>query len=172
MPRRNGSHDPDPASSLPVAAVLLVLLFGPGLGGFLPPAAAQRTTGTVNVGVQVGQLGGVTGKLYRGPRTAYTGLLTTDGKEFVDLYLHRLHERPLPDSLVHLYAGAGLVVGAQRLDERVPTPSLGPSAQMGLNFYAERFEVFVQATPTLALLPTVDFKIGGSVGLRYRLWDP
>ena len=171
MPRR--TDVPDPAwrlPPLPPSLSVFFLLVGIGIGA-LPtvPTVAQRTTGTVNVGLQVGQPAGVTGKVYRGPRSAYSGLLTTDGDDFVNLYVHRLHERPLPDSLVHLYGGPGLLVGAHRLDEHVPTPGLGPSVQLGLNFYAERFEVFVQATPVLRVLPSVTPEIGGSVGLRYRL---
>lgn len=169
MPRLNWSPDLGPASRPLAIGVALLLLFGPAWGP-IHPAAAQRTSGTVNVGVQVGQPGGLTGKVYRSPRWAYSGLLTTDGDDFVDLYVHRLYERPLPDSLVHLYAGPGLLVGAQRLDEHVPAPGLGPSVQVGLNFYAERFEVFVQATPVLRVLPSVTPVLGGSVGLRYRLW--
>ena len=132
------------------------------------PTAAQRSVGTTTFGVQVGQPGGITGKLYREPPIAYDGLFTTDGNDFVSLYIHRLWERPLPDSLVHLYAGPGLILEGHSL-QADPTPQVGMSAEAGLNFFLERFEVFLHVTPALRLLPDYGTRWGGSVGLRYRL---
>ena len=146
-----------------------VLLLGVGLLLFgAAPLHAQRSKGTVTLGLQIGQPGGVTGKIYRSPNTAYTGLITTNGDDFAALYLHRLHERPLPDSLLHLYVGPGLLVGLERLPE-TPSPLVGLSTQIGLNFYAERFEVFIMTTPTIRFLPNFTPTLGGSVGLRYTL---
>jgi len=145
--------------------LVLCLLFG---GGFaLPTASAQRTPGSYNVGFQVGKPSGLTGKIYRSNHTAYAGLFTTDGDDSVGLRLHRHWERPLPDSLVYLYAGPGLLVGGNNLDTRDPLPEIGPSIQAGLNFYKKRFEVFLHVTQTLRFLPNVGFSVGGSVGLRY-----
>lgn len=132
------------------------------------PSAAQRSEGTTTFGVQVGQPGGITGKLYRDAPIAYDGLFTTDGNDFVSLYVHRLWERPLPDSLVHLYAGPGLVLEGRSLQSS-PTPQIGLSAEAGLNFFLDRFEVFLHITPALRLLPDQGTRWGGSVGLRYRL---
>ena len=146
----------------------LLLLNGGELFVGTGPVHAQRSEGTVTIGLQIGEPGGLTGKVYRSPHTAYTGLLTTDGDNFAALYLHRLHERPLPDSLLHLYVGPGLLVGAERLTG-TPSPRVGLSTQIGLNFYAERFEVFVLTTPTLLFLPDFTPMVGGSVGLRYTL---
>jgi hypothetical protein len=172
MPRSNDALDVGPASSFSSSLLGLLLLFGLGMGRLLPsPAVAQRAPGAVNVGLQVGDPGGVTAKLYRSRHRAYTALFTTDGDGFT-LFGHRLHERPLPDSLLHLYAGPGLVVGTRTLAEKTPTPNLGLSVQVGLNFYAQRFEVFLELTPVLRVLPTFDPDIGGSVGLRYRLRRP
>ena len=145
------------------------LLLGVGDLLFEPtPVRAQRSKGAVTLGLQVGEPGGLTGKVYRSPNTAYTGLLTTDGDDFAALYLHRLHERPLPDSLLHLYVGPGLLVGSKRLTG-TPAPQVGLSTQIGLNFYAERFEVFILTTPTLLFLPDFTPTVGGSVGLRYTI---
>jgi hypothetical protein len=130
------------------------------------PGHAQRARGTVTIGPQVGQPGGVSGKLYRSPQTAYEALVTTDGNESVSLYLHRLHERALPDSLLYLYLGPGLLTGVRQLGES-PTPTAGISSQVGLNFYAERFEVFLHVTPGLRFLPDPRGTLGASVGLRY-----
>ncbi len=151
-------------SCWPTGLVLVVLL------GLLPaaPSVAQRSVGTTTFGVQVGQPGGVTGKLYRASPIAYDGLFTTDGNDFVSLYVHRLWERPLPDSLVHLYAGPGLLLEGRSL-QSTPTPQVGLSAEAGLNFFLKRFEVFLHVTPSLRLYPDQGTRWGGSVGLRYRL---
>lgn len=150
----------------------VIVLLGLGLWLLIPSLAqAQRAAGAFQIGPQVGQPGGLTGKLYRSPQTAYDGLFTTDGDEFVRIYLHRLHERPMPDSLMHLFFGPGLLLGGETLDT-TPAAELALSAEIGLNFYAKRFEVFLQATPTLHVLPTVTPRLGGSVGLRYVLRRP
>lgn len=148
-------------------AGMIVLVCMMGLSA-LHPAAAQRSVGTTTFGVQVGQPGGITGKLYREAPIAYDALFTTDGNDFVSLYVHRLWERPLPDSLVHLYAGPGIVLEGTSLQSD-PTPRMGVSAEAGLNFFLERFEVFLHVTPALRLVPAWDTQWGGSVGLRYRL---
>ena len=132
------------------------------------PGHAQRARGTVTLGPQVGQPGGISGKLYRSSQTAYEALVTTDGDETITLYLHRLHERALPDSLLYLYLGPGLLTGVRQLGGS-PTPLFGISGQVGLNFYAERFEVFLHLTPGLRFLPNPRRTMGASVGLRYTL---
>jgi len=133
------------------------------------PGHAQRSRGTTTVGLQVGQPGGITGKLYRSSQAAYQGLLTTNGNDFASLRVHWLQERALPDSLLHLYVGPGLLVGLEQIGGP-PVPQLGASAQVGLNFYAERFEVFLHVTPGLRFLPDPRTALGASVGLRYTLW--
>jgi len=145
----------------------LLLLCSVGVLLLSPSAAAQRAPGTFNLGMQVGQPSGMTGKLYRSAPTAYAGLFTTDADESAALYLYRLRERPLPDSLMHLYVGPGLLFGAHALDTPTPNPDLGLSLQAGLNFYADRFEVFLHVTPILRFLPKIRPGLGGSVGLRY-----
>jgi hypothetical protein len=132
------------------------------------PSKAQRSVGSTTFGVQVGQPGGITGKLYRASPIAYDALVTTDGDDFVSLYVHRLWERPLPDSLVHLYVGPGVLLEGRSL-QTDPTPQAGLSAEAGLNFFIEQFEVFLHVTPALRLAPAWGTRWGGSVGLRYRL---
>ncbi len=142
------------------------------VGGLLStPVLAQREPGSTTLGLQVGQPGGVTAKLYRTAPIAYDAVLTGDGDDFLRLYLHRLWERPLPESPMHVYYGPGGLIGAQRTAASL-RPELGLSASLGLNFYAERFEVFLHASPILHIHPTLDPTLGGSVGLRYDLHQP
>lgn len=170
MQRSNGLLAVSPARSVSPSVLVLVLLCGLGTGCLLPSSAvAQRAEGTTNVGLQVGQPGGVSAKYYHSRERAYATLITTDGDQILEFYMHQLRERPMPDSLVHLYAGPGLLLGTRTLDEPPPTPDLGLTVQVGLNFYAERFEVFLHATPVLRVLPAVTPGIGGSVGFRYLL---
>lgn len=170
MPRSNGSHDLFPVRPPPLCVVVLFAALTALIAR--TPVSAQRMPGTVNLGPQVGQPAGISGKWYRPDDTAYAGLVTTDGDDFVTMYVHRLQERPLPDSLLHLYAGPGLFIGGTALDEETPRATLGVSIQAGLNFYAERFEVFLHVTPTVRFLPSPKPRLGGSVGLRYVLWRP
>lgn len=137
-------------------------------GSFLHPARAQRTPGDVTLGLQVGAPGGIAAKVYRTETLAYDGIFTTDGRDFATLRVHRLWERPLPDSLVYLYAGPGLLVETRDLQSS-PAPHAGLSAELGLNLYVERFEVFLHITPSVRLVPNQWGSFGGSVGLRYRL---
>lgn len=135
------------------------------------PVLAQRDPGSTTLGLQVGQPGGVTAKLYRTSSIAYDAVLTGDGDDFLRLYLSRLWERPLPESPMHVYYGPGTLVGGRRTATAL-RPELGLSASLGFNFYAERFEVFLHVSPLLQLHPTLDPTLGGSVGLRYDLHQP
>lgn len=145
---------------------LLVLV-----GVLVPPAHAQRGSGSVNLGFQVGQPGGVTLKLYRNEQIAYDGLFTIDGDDFARVSVHRVWERPLPDSLMYLYYGPGMFIGGQNLDVD-PTLEIGLRAKLGLNFYADRFEVFLHVAPGLHVRPDLDPHIAAGVGLRYDLHQP
>lgn len=155
------------AGRTPIAALFALLLAA------FPPmeSGAQRAPGSVTVGFEVGHRGGATAKFYRSETVAYSSLVTTDGDDFFALYVHRLWERPLPNSLLHLYYGPGAQIGGQQLDT-TPTVQAGVNAQVGLNFYNKRFEVFLHVTPILHLHPSLTPRLAGSVGLRYNLIDP
>ena len=135
------------------------------------PAYAQRTAGSTTVGLQVGTPGGFTAKVYQSDGIAYDGVLTTDVDDYGRLSIHRLWERPLPDSLVYVYYGPGLGLAGQNLDTGL-TPEVELGLKVGFNFYAERFEVFLHATPVLRIRPNLHPRIGTSVGLRYDLTQP
>jgi hypothetical protein len=135
------------------------------------PTHAQREPGSLTVGAQAGRTSGLTVKLYRHPDTAYEALLTFDGDDFVQFGLFRLRERPVPDSLVHAFYGPGVLVG-EREPTTGPTPEFAVGAKAGINFYAERFEVFVHVTPATRVYPDLAPVIGGGFGLRYDLYQP
>ena len=150
---------------LPALLVVLVGLLCPS------PTVAQRQPGAAGIGFQVGRPGGLALKLYRPSPIAYDAVISTDGDDYVVSHYHRLWERPLPNSPLHLYLGPGLMVGVGDL-ARSPELRLGLSTEAGLNFYAERFEVFLHVTPTLRFLPSTRVTLDGNVGLRYYLRRP
>ncbi len=156
---------PRPAQALALMLVLALLI------ATASPAVAQRQPGALGAGFQVGRPGGLALKWYRSPPVAYDGIVSTDGNDFVVGHVHRLWERPLPDSPLHLFAGPGVVVGPSRLAQS-PRLRLGLSGEVGLNFYAERFEVFLHVTPVLRFLPSTQASIDANAGLRYYLRSP
>jgi len=154
-----------PPSVLFATLVVLSTVLAP------PPTSAQRQPGSAGLGFQIGQPGGLALKWYRPDSIAYDGVLSTDGDDFALGHVHRLWERAVPNSPLHLYAGPGALIGAERLSQS-PRLRLGLSTEVGLNFYAERFEVFLHVTPTLRFLPNTHLRVDGNVGLRYYLRFP
>jgi hypothetical protein len=150
---------------LRLLALLIVLIT---VGGVASPSVAQRQPGALGTGFQVGQPGGLALKWYRAAPITYDGILSTDGDDYIVARVHRLWERPIPDSPLHLYVGPGLLAGPSQLRQS-PRLRLGLSGEAGLNFYAERFEVFLHVTPTLRFLPNTQWILDGNVGLRYYL---
>lgn len=150
---------------LPLFRIVLVILLSTATVG-ASDASAQRAPGSAGLGLQIGRPGGLAVKVYRSQIHAYDAVLTTDADDFVAGYIHRLWEVPVPNSPLHVYAGPGIQVGAERLD-RSPRLRLGLSSEVGLNFYAERFEVFLHVTPTLRFFPNTEASLDGNVGLRY-----
>lgn len=132
-------------------------------------AAAQSPAGSFGIGGQIGDPSGITIKLYQRPGFAYDLLAAWDLDDFFFLNGHALYEKPIPDSPLHYYLGPGILVGFE--EEQGPGDEdevvVGISGQFGLNFFVEQFEVFLQLTPRLHVIPDTDGDIGGGVGLRY-----
>lgn len=135
------------------------------------PVFAQREPGAAGAGLQVGHPSGLAVKVYQSRVVAYDGIVTTDADQFVATRFHRLWESPLPDSPLHFYFGPGITVGTERLDQ-APRMRFGLSAEAGLNFYSERFEVFLHVTPSFRFFPVTKAFLDGNVGLRYYLRVP
>lgn len=129
---------------------------------------AQSPAGAVGVGGQIGDPSGLTLRLYQRPSFAYDFLAAWDLDRFFFLNAHAIYERPIPDSPLHYYLGPGAVLGIQE-DGEDNELVIGMSGQFGVNFFVERFEVFLQLTPRLNVIPDTDGQIGGGVGLRYYL---
>lgn len=129
---------------------------------------AQTRPGTVGLGAQLGDPSGITLKLYQRNDFAYDFLAAWDLDDFFFLNGHALYERPIPDSPLHYYFGPGIVIGIEdRGRDRDTELIIGISGQVGLNFFVERFEVFLQLTPRLNIIPDTRGDLGGGIGLRY-----
>lgn len=133
-----------------------------------PSAHAQAPAGDIGLGGQLGDPSGITLKLYQRPGFAYDFLAAWDLDKFFFLNAHALYERPVPDSPLRYYLGPGVVVGFEEDDsDNDDDIVIGISGQFGINFFVERFEVFLQLTPRLNVIPNTNGNIGGGLGLRY-----
>ncbi len=134
----------------------------------------HEPAGRVGIGAQVGDPTGLSLKLYRRKTSggifesakAFSFLAAWDLDNFFFLSGHALYERPIPESPLNYYLGPGAVVG---IDDRRAADDfvLGISGAFGLNFFTDRFEVFLELMPWIKLIPETDGALGGGIGLRY-----
>lgn len=149
--------------------ICIVLVAGGLVSGVLhAPLHAQRAPGSIGVGAQAGQPGGFTVKTYGAEPWAGVFSLGTNLRDQTVAHVHLLRERPLPESSLWMFWGPSLFLGLRSLDARSRVVT-GAGARIGLNYYTERIEVYLHASPRAEALPELDLVIGGSVGLRYYL---
>lgn len=129
------------------------------------PTFAQPFPQSWGLGGQVGDPSGLTVKYYPNVLMAYEGVLSYDfGESYVLLNGRYLFEQPIPESPLHFFLGPGLTFASAN-----GGMSVGASGTLGLNFYRERFEVFLHFTPRLNVLPDTNGHLSGGVGLHYYL---
>jgi hypothetical protein len=128
--------------------------------------------GTVGIGGQIGDPSGLSLKFYGGGNTfrAWDFLLAWDtGGErewfFVNVHGHR--ERPLSGAPVNFFYGPGLFVGTSSRDGDDDEVLFGVSADFGLAFEIDRFDIFGRLTPRLEVVPDTDGSLGLGVGARF-----
>lgn len=134
---------------------------------YLPQSIdAQRSSGDVGIGFQVGQPTGLTLKIYK-PTTSIDFLAAWDWDKFFFLNIHGVKDQHLNDrQTVHFFYGPGVFVGIR---DRAPLDddiALGISGTFGLDFLIDNVELFIQATPRLELVKSTNFDMGGGGGLR------
>ncbi|QXD14485.1 hypothetical protein GQ464_013735 [Rhodocaloribacter litoris] len=151
-----------PRRLLPVLPVLCLLLG-------TPATHAQPAPGSFGLGGQIGEPSGITLKLYRSRSVSYDFLAAWDLDDFFFLNVHLLNARPLGrEREFHVFFGPGAFIGIlDRPRFRDDEVVVGLSGQVGLGLFIERFELFVQLTPRLSLLPATDGDLGGGLGARY-----
>ncbi len=150
------------------------------MGGSAPEATSpvlerHPPPGRVGVGIQVGDPTGVSLKIYRRSATrkgilgtvdAYTMLAAWNLDSFFYLDAHALKENALEDSPLNYYIGPGIIIGVR--EWRGENQSVaGVSVEGGLNFFTERFEVYLGLTPWFRIIPDPSLRLGGGVGLRF-----
>lgn len=134
------------------------------------PSMAQESSWSLGVGAMVGRTSGFTVKQFLGDpgagsaaiRRALELNVTSDVDDFFLGTLYLSTERPIPQSPLHSVMGPGIVFGVR--NERL---FAGISAAVGVHFPRGRYEVFLQLSPVLRLVPDVDGEVGASVGMRY-----
>lgn len=138
---------------------------------FASTAHAQRTSGAVGLGGQIGEPSGVTLKVYNANSPSYDFLAAWDLDDFFFLNAHALFEQDINAQNINQdlewFIGPGAFVGV--LDSPGESEAvLGISGTIGLNFVVNRqFEFYGQITPRFSLIPDTDADIGGGLGMRY-----
>lgn len=132
------------------------------------PAHAQERPGDLGIGGQIGDPTGITLRLYGRSRYVFDFLAAWDLDDFFFLNVHGLYERSLENSPLNYYYGPGVVFGIER-HGRENELVVGISGNFGINYFVERFEVFLQLTPRFTLTPRTTGDLGGGIGLRYYL---
>jgi hypothetical protein len=146
---------------------LLILLF---LFSVLP-AAAQESDRSVGFGGIVGRNNGISLKMYLEGESLFGNV---SGKKSFDVSMswnfddffywsgHLQTERAIPDSPLNFFIGPGFTFGLDKKEL-----FWGPSVNLGVFFNRERFEIFLQLTPRIFLIPDTVGELGSAVGLRY-----
>lgn len=149
---------------------------------------AQRTSGDVGLGFQVGDPTGVSLKLYK-PTTSVDLLAAWDFDHYLFFAAHIVYDKHLNDEqTIHFIYGPGAFIslhgsghghghhhhgfglihnnshGDQHFDGEL---GLGFSGIFGIDFLIDRFEIFLQVSPRLALVKSTHFDLGGGIGARY-----
>jgi hypothetical protein len=159
--------------------LLCLLVFGCLLSATLAaPAQAQRTSGSVGLGGQVGEPSGLTLKFYNESAPSYDFLAAwslVDDDFFLNghaLWNYDIQAENLDaDQQLEWFVGPGgfLIID----DDDTPGPGddevvIGISGTIGLNFVLDqRFEFFGQVTPRIAIVPDTEGDVGGGIGFRY-----
>lgn len=129
-------------------------------------AHAQRPPGDFGIGGVIGDPSGLSLKWYPRGDFAYDLLVAWDLDDFIFLNAHGLFERPMRNAPFRFFYGPGGYIGI--LDRgRDDDVVLGVSGNFGLSYFVEPFEIFVQITPRLNIIPSTDGDLGAGIGVRF-----
>lgn len=91
-------------------------------------------------------------------------------RNFFFVNVHGLFFKPLSTSpKFNFYYGPGGYVGVRERNRRDKDDEtvVGLSGNFGLNVEIDRFDIFIQLTPRLDLVPDTNFDMGGGIGARF-----
>jgi hypothetical protein len=153
---------------LTVCATIFFLTSGSDL-------AAQRASGDVGIGAQIGDPTGFTVKVYR-PTTSLDLLAAWDLDDFFFLNAHAIFDEHLNDrQTIHFLYGPGAFIGIRDHDGRGndgpgdDDVEIGLSGTVGIDFMIRRFEIYLHLTPRISVIESTDFELGGGLGFRFYL---
>ena len=126
----------------------------------------QETFSRLGVGGQAGIPTAITAKYFLNKDLSVTAVNAWSLDRFLRVSANLSFESPIPDSPLNLFFGPGLFYGRDNSGKQTDFKS-GLTLVVGVNFYVEKFEVFLQANPDFALLPKISYRVGGVVGMRY-----
>lgn len=143
---------------------LLIILLGLTTGSAV--AQSNRLAGAIGIGAQAGTPTGLTLKYYPRKDIGVILLGSWSLERFLLFSMHGTYEHPIPDSPLRFFIGPGFEAGREG-DEMESDIRISITLMPGLNFFTEKFEVFLQGMPGLKLKPDQQLTLGGAVGLRY-----
>ncbi len=154
--------------TLAKATTLFALLAVLSLGT-TADAQAQRRPGAIGIGGQIGEPSGLTVKVYNPSAVSFDVLAAWESDDFFYVNGHGIYERHLDNSgNVHFFFGPGAFVGFRdRPRDQDDDVVAGISGTLGLNLLIDRFEIYGQLTPRLAVTPNTNGDLGGGVGARF-----
>jgi hypothetical protein len=153
--------------------LLSLLVLGLVLSAAVSPAQAQRTSGAVGLGGQVGEPSGLSLKFYNEAAPSYDFLAAwslVDDNFFLNahaLWNYDVQAENVNEDLEWFVGPGGFlsIVDDRPGDDEV---EIGISGTVGLNFVVDRrFEFFAQVTPRIAVVPETEGDVGGGLGFRY-----
>lgn len=133
------------------------------------PAQAQRRSGDLGLGGQIGEPSGITLKIYNPSSVSYDFLAAWDLDDFFFLNVHGTYERRVGNNPnVRFFFGPGGFIGFRdRGRDRDDDVVAGISGTFGISFWVEQFEIYARLTPRLSVVPDTDGDLGGGLGLRF-----
>lgn len=127
-------------------------------------AENPRNRGNLGVGVILGEPSGFTAKAWVGKVRAIDALAAWSFRDFFFMQSHYVfHSRKsLEDKEFWFYAGPG---GYARLG--VGKDRLGVSGNFGVAYAVRQFEVFLELSPKVSIVPDTDGDLTGGLGFHY-----
>ena len=143
-----------------VLVLIVLYLSGPIYG-----AEKQKRGGQLGVGVVLGDPTGIAGKLRLRGNRAIDGLAAWSiGRDRFFVHSHYLYhfQETLEDEQFVFYLGPG---GYARLGGA--KDRLGVSGNFGLAYNVDQFEIFLEISPKVSIIPDTDGDLTGGLGFHY-----
>ena len=149
------------ALKVKVLISLILLLY---LARIAEAAEGNRKSGTLGLGVVLGDPTGISGKVWVGGNRAVDGLIAWSLRDFLFIQSHYLfHFRGAVENEEFVfYAGPGGFVRAGQGRDR-----MGVSGNFGIAYTVRQFEIFLELAPKVSIIPDTDGDLTGGLGFHY-----